>query len=194
MQRLHFFQRHRPRSSALRMRGLSLIEVMVTVASLGVLAALAGPSFQPLIDKWRVQQAIDNMKTTIYYARSEGIKRGGGIGIQRNTSGSGCAQVTTKEEWGCGWFVFVDTNDNGTWKEGEEILQTTPALTKINVIHNGGGANIKVNRYGKLGSLNAKGFFFNPDSTGVASSATRSLCMSSGGRIRIAEEIPCPKK
>ncbi len=194
MQRLHFFQRHRPRSSAFRMRGFSLIEVMVTVAILAILAALAGPSFQPLIDKWRVQQAIENMKTTIYYARSEGIKRGGRIGIQKNANGNDCTQAGTKEEWGCGWFVFADTNDNGTWQKDEEILQTTPALTKINVIHNGGGANIKVNRYGKLGSLNAKGFFFNPDSTGVASSATRSLCMSSGGRIRIAEEIPCPKK
>ena len=194
MHRLHFFQRHRPRSITRPVRGFSLIEVMVTVAILGVLAALAGPSFQPLIDKWRVQQAIDNMKTTIYYARSEGIKRGGGIGIQRNTSGSGCAQVKTTQEWGCGWFVFVDSDGNNKWKAGEEILQTIPPPTKVNVMHNGGGTNIKVDRYGKLGSLNTKGFFFNPDSTGVASSATRSLCMSAGGRIRIVEEIPCPKK
>ena len=185
----------RPVAGAIKVRGFSLIELMVTVGILAILAALAGPSFQPLIDKWRVQQTVDNMKTTIYYARSEGIKRGGRIGIQKNAQGTdGCTLAKTTQEWGCGWFVFADTNDNGTWQKDEEILQTTPALTKINVIHNGGGANIKVNRYGKLGSLNAKGFFFNPDSTGVASSATRSLCMSSGGRIRIAEEIPCPKK
>ena len=195
MQRLHFFQRHRPRSSALRMRGFSLIEVMVTVGILAILAALAGPSFQPLIDKWRVQQAIENMKTTIYYARSEGIKRGGRIGIQKNAQGTdGCTLAKTTQEWGCGWFVFVDSDGNNKWKAGEEILQTIPPPTKVNVMHNGGGTNIKVDRYGKLDSLNTKGFFFNPDSTGVASSATRSLCMSSGGRIRIAEEIPCPKK
>lgn len=193
MHTLNIFQ-HRQPAATHRMRGFSLMEVMVVVSILGILAALAGPSFQPLIDKWRVQQAIDNMKTTMYYARSEGIKRGGSIGIQRNASGDGCAQVTSTQEWSCGWFVFVDSDDNNKWKEGEIILQTTPALTKVNVIHNGGSTNIKVDRYGKLGSLNAKGFFFNPDSTGVSSPATRSLCMSAGGRIRIVEEIPCPKK
>ena len=184
----------RPVTGATQMRGFSLIELMVTVGILAILAALAGPSFQPLIDKWRVQQAIDNMKTTIYYARSEGIKRGGGIGIQRNTSGSGCAQVTTKEEWGCGWFVFVDTNDNGTWKAGEEILHTIPPPTNLNIVHSSGGTNIKVDRYGKMSGINAKGFSFVSTSGGSGSLTAQSLCMSSGGRIRIAEEIPCPKK
>ena len=194
MQRLHFFQRHRPRSSALRMRGFSLIEVMVTVAILAILAALAGPSFQPLIDKWRVQQAIENMKTTIYYARSEGIKRGGRIGIQKNANGNDCTQAGTKEEWGCGWFVFVDSDGNNKWKAGEEILQTIPPPTKVNVMHNGGGTNIKVDRYGKMSGINAKGFSFVSTSGGSGSLTAQSLCMSSGGRIRIVQEVPCPKK
>ena len=191
MHLLSFCPQRQP-TSAHRMHGFSLMEVMVVVSILGILAALAAPSFQPLIDKWRVQQTIESMKSTIYYARSEAIKRGGNIGIQKNAQGTdGCQQANTKEEWGCGWFVFVDTDGNNKRKADEVILQTTPAPTNINVMHKGGGANISVNRYGKLGSLNAKGFVFNPDSTGVSSPATRSLCMSSGGRIRITEKIPC---
>ena len=194
MHRLHFFQRHRPRSSALRMRGFSLIEVMVTVGILGVLAALAGPSFQPLIDKWRMTQAIENMKSTMYYARAEAVKRGGRIGIQKNADGGGCTQAGTKEEWGCGWFVFVDTNDNGTWKAGEEILHTIPPPTNLNIVHSSGGTNIKVDRYGKMSGINAKGFSFVSTSGGSGSLTAQSLCMSSGGRIRIVQEVPCPKK
>lgn len=44
----------RHNSAAKEMRGFTLLEVMVTVGILGVLAALAAPSFQPLIEKWRV--------------------------------------------------------------------------------------------------------------------------------------------
>ena len=194
MQRLHFFQRHRPRSSALRMRGFSLIEVMVTVGILAILAALAAPSFQPLIDKWRVQQTVENMKSTLYYARSEAIKRGGRIGIEQNNNIPGCQLAETDEEWGCGWFVFVDSEGtgNGKWnKNKEEILQTIAPPTKVNVIHKNGGANIKVNRNGMMSGLNAKGFIFAPEPAGISSPATRGICMASGGRIRVIEDVPC---
>ena len=193
MQRLHFFQRHRPRSSALRMRGFSLIEVMVTVGILAILAALAGPSFQPLIDKWRVQQTVENMKSTLYYARSEAIKRGGRVGIQKNDDVADCT-ASTSQEWGCGWFVFVDSEGtgNGKWnKNKEEILQTIAPPTKVNVIHKNGGANIKVNRNGMMSGLNAKGFIFAPEPAGISSPATRGICMASGGRIRVIEDVPC---
>lgn len=193
MHRLHFFQRHRPCSSALRMRGFSLIEVMVTVAILGVLAALAGPSFQPLIDKWRVQQTVENMKSTLYYARSEAIKRGGRVGIQKNDVAD-CAPDSTAQEWNCGWFVFVDSEGtgNGKWnKNKEEILQNIPPPINVDVIHKSGGTNINVDRYGKMSGLNAKGFIFSPALTGISSPATRGICMASGGRIRVIEDIPC---
>ena len=193
MQRLHFFQRHRPRSSALRMRGFSLIEVMVTVGILASLAALAGPSFQPLIDKWRVQQTVENMKSTLYYARSEAIKRGGRVGIQKNDVAD-CAPDSTAQEWNCGWFVFVDSEGtgNGKWnKNKEEILQNIPPPINVDVIHKSGGTNINVDRYGKMSGLNAKGFIFSPALTGISSPATRGICMASGGRIRVIEDIPC---
>ena len=193
MQRLHFFQRHRPRSSALRMRGFSLIEVMVTVGILAILAALAAPSFQPLIDKWRVQQTVENMKSTLYYARSEAIKRGGRVGIQKNDVAD-CAPDSTAQEWNCGWFVFVDSEGtgNGKWnKNKEEILQNIPPPINVDVIHKSGGTNINVDRYGKMSGLNAKGFIFSPALTGISSPATRGICMASGGRIRVIEDIPC---
>ena len=190
MHTLNIFQSHQPTAAHL-VRGFSLIEVMVTVGILGVLAALAGPSFQPLIAKWRVLQTVDNMKSTIYYARSEAIKRGGGLGVQKAKNVGSCTLAGTNQEWGCGWFVFVDNNGNGKWNAGEEILQTISPPINVNVMHTSGSTNIKVDRYGMMSGLNAKGFAFTPEPTSITSSATRSLCMSSGGRIRVIEEIPC---
>ena len=168
------------------------MEVMLVVGVLGVLATLVAPSFTRIIEKWRVQQTVEIMKSTLYFARSEAIKRGGGIGIEKHPkTTAGCSLANTNEEWGCGWFVFVDSDDNGKWKSGEEILQTVSIPANTDVIHKSGGISIRVDRYGMMSGLNAKGFIFSPSSTGISSPATRGICMASGGRIRVIEDVPC---
>ena len=177
---------------ARRASGFTLIEVMVTVAILATLAALAGPSFQPLIEKWRVQQAVGDMQSTIYYARSEAIKRGGYVGIQKSANDKkGCTLAKYKQEWGCGWFVFVDKNNDGKWGTDEQIIQRIPPPVNTNVMHTSGGTNIKLDRYGMMSGLNAKGFAFVPTSGNPSSPTTRGICVSSGGRIRVIKDIPC---
>lgn len=183
---------HCPKPVTRAAHGFTLTEVMVTVAVLATLAALAGPSFQPLIEKWRVQQAVGDMQSTIYYARSEAIKRGGYVGIQKNDNNTdGCTLAETNQEWSCGWFVFVDKNSNGKWSAGEEIIQRIPPPSNTNVMHNSGGKNIKLDRYGMMSGLNAKGFAFVPTSGNPSSPTTRGICVSSGGRIRVIKDIPC---
>ena len=182
-----------PRTAARRQaRGFTLLEVMVVVAIIAVLAAIAAPSFTPLIERWRVRDATNAMTDTLYLARAEAIKRGGQIGIQKLPKTTpGCKLANTNEEWGCGWFVFVDSDDNGKWKSGEEILQTVSIPANTDVIHKSGGISIRVDRYGMMSGLNAKGFIFSPSSTGISSPATRGICMASGGRIRVIEDVPC---
>jgi type IV fimbrial biogenesis protein FimT len=179
-------------STKMSLRGFTLTETMVVVAILAILIALAAPNFTPIIERWRVRQAVENMTSTMYFARSEAIKRGGNIGIQKNAKNTdGCTLADTKQEWGCGWFVFVDSNGNGAWNSGEEKLQIFAPPTMINVMHNSGSENIKVNRWGQMDGLNAKGFTLSPEPAGISSPATQSICVASGGRIRVIEGTPC---
>ena len=193
MHTLNVFQTRQP-ITAHWMRGFSLAEVMVTVGILAVLASLAAPSFTPLIEKWRVQQAVDNMKSTLYYARSEAIKRGGRIGIEKNAQNTdGCTLAKTTQEWGCGWFVFVDIDGNGKWKKGEDILQTIPPPSGIDIMRKPSGANLNLDSYGMTNGANIISFTFSPNRTGISSPATRSACMAAGGRIRVIEDSSCTK-
>lgn len=165
---------------------------MVVIIILGILTTLVGPIFTMMMDRWRVRSATQSMVDTLYFARSEAIKRGGNIGIQKLPNiTKGCQLAGTSQEWGCGWIVFVDSDGNGKHKVGEEILQTITASTNTDVIHKSGSSNINVDRNGKMSGLNAKGFIISPASTGIASPATRGICMAAGGRIRIIEDVPC---
>lgn len=175
-----------------KVSGFTLIETLIVTAIAAVLIALAAPSFGTTIDRWRVRKAVESMTSTLYYARSEAIKRGGGVGIQKNPKTTpGCTLANTNQEWGCGWFIFADENNDGKWQATEERLQIITTPKNTNVIHKGGGQSFRVDRYGMMSGLNAKGFIFSPEPEGISSPATKGLCISSGGRIRVIKEVPC---
>lgn len=180
----------RPRRHA---SGFTAIELMVTVAVLAILAALAVPSFQLLLERWRVREATEGLQSTLYYARSEAIKRGGNVVLRKNPQGTdGCQEAGGTQAWGCGWFVFVDSNGNGTRQTTEEILHTTPPPKKLNAMIRPQANFLRFDRYGIAGT-NAMSFVVSPVGPDTTSPATRTLCFSRGGRIRVLDgEVTCP--
>ena len=169
------------------------MEVMVVVAIMGILAALAAPSFTPLIERWRVRQATEQLQSTLYYARSEAIKRGGGIAITKLPNGTnGCTYASTDRMWSCGWIVCEDLNGNGECGTTEPVLQRVDAASRVMVVRTASGKHIKLNRWGLVAGPYL-GFNIFPLDKTLSNPNTRGLCMSSGGRVRIVpqEDVPC---
>jgi len=174
--------------------GFTAIELLVTVAIVGVLAALAAPSFTPLLESWRVRQVTEQLQSTLSYARSEAIKRGGRVAIQKlpnNTNG--CTTASGTDNWDCGWFVCEDTNGNGTCTTNEPVLQRYDAPVNIEVTRSTSSASIKFNRWGLVDGK-WPGFSLVPKGKSTTNPAALGVCMSSGGRIRVIppKDIPCP--
>lgn len=181
------------RTAAAAPWGFTVIELMVVIAVLAVLASLAAPSFTPLIERWRVRQTLEGLQSTLYYARSEAIRRGGGVAIQKLPQGTnGCTLAADRDDWGCGWVVFVDANGNDQWDAGEEI-QRFDVQARTLVTRSTSSAVIQLNRWGGMAGLSAIGFTIAPHPSGIASPATRGLCVAAGGRIRVItkEQVPC---
>lgn len=175
-------------------RGFTLIEVMVVVAIVAVLAALAAPSFTPLLERWRVRSAVEGLQSTLYFARSEAIKRGGNVIVQKLPNGTnGCTLAPTASDWGCGWSVCTIATAAGTCtSSGSAILQRFDAPSKVQVSRTSGGARIVLNRWGLVAGTFV-GFSLVPDTKSTTDPAARGVCMSSGGRIRVIPpaDIPC---
>lgn len=179
--------------SQIQTRGFTAIELLVVVSIAAILAALAAPSFTPLIESWRVRQATELLQSSLYYARSEAIKRGGHVVIQKipnNTNG--CTTASSNQDWDCGWFVCHDTNKNGDCGASEPVLQRIDAPSRVQISRTWGGKSIKLDRWGLVDGT-WLGFSLVPLNKSITHSGARGVCMSAGGRIRIIppEAIPC---
>lgn len=94
---------HRTRSLAFFENGLSLIEVLVVVAILGILMAVGLPEFRTLIADQRLRSAASDLVGELAYARAEAIKQQRRVVVER-----------TGATWRDGWKVYVDANANNT--------------------------------------------------------------------------------
>lgn len=176
-----------------RIGGFTAVELMVVVAILGMVTAMAAPSFTPWIESWRVRQTAEQLQSTLYYTRSEAIRRGGRVVIQKLPNGTnGCTEASSTTDWGCGWFVCDDANDNGTCGATEAVLQRIDISSGMQVTRTGGGANIKFNRWGLVDGA-WLGFSLVPKDKSISDTSARGVCMSSGGRVRVITHsyLPC---
>lgn len=176
--------------------GLTLIEVLVSVAILAVLAAVAVPSFKTITERMRVSTVSDELSAALNLTRGSAIQNNGNVTLRKLTAASvglPNAACKTNQNWSCGWQVFRDADGDGILDTDDDELIYTFAITNgVTVQRSGTGARLTANRWGQLNGVNAVGFTISPTGTGVSSPATTQLCINSGGRIRILEgQVSC---
>lgn len=122
-------------------RGLSLIELLVTMSIAVILLTIGVPSFVDMITSNTATSYANDLLADINYARSEAITRGTRVVVCKGAAtavGSDCATGN----WEDGWKVFEDCNDNQTIDnatcpdrnadgaaDNEEVLRVHAALS-----------------------------------------------------------------
>lgn len=140
------------------MNGVTLLELMVTVAIVAILGALAAPSFQAMIQANRTRTVASELLATLNLARSEAARRGQPVSICRSSNGSSCSSSGTG--WDQGWIAFVNVdNDKPAVRDSNElILQVKQNLpTGVTVRPNSNFTNYLT--YSRTGLANQMGTF-----------------------------------
>lgn len=119
----------------IRQAGVTLIELLVTIAVAAILLSIAVPSFQSLMNASRVSNPANELLATMQLARMEAFRRGERTVVCRSdnaeTASPSCN--ASSGNWG-GWVAFVDVNANGVRDGSEEVLRGTAVVAPTVVV------------------------------------------------------------
>lgn len=100
------------------MRGVTLVELMVTVAVLAIVTAIAYPSFTDVLRSNRVSTATNELVASLALARSEAIRSARPTGVCASKEGSAC-----DGSWSDGLLVWEDRDGDGELDPGEQVVR-----------------------------------------------------------------------
>ncbi|WP_284334777.1 GspH/FimT family pseudopilin [Comamonas sp. NoAH] len=165
-------------------RGLTLIELMLTLAVLAILMAIAAPSFTPMMERWQANQAVDELESVLAFARSESIRRGGGLSLLRIAQRGACKAADN--EWQCGWTLAIDVDQDGSADNDQATLrQSSSSYNNLVISASANSDAILIDRWGTLSLLDAGNIFvLSASPTDQPSANTNKLCIQAGGLIR----------
>lgn len=167
-----------PHHPARKVRGFTLIELMVVVAMLAILAALAAPSFADAIRRQRVESMREEMLASVALAKAEAVTRGQRVTMLRTTP---CPQAANALDWDCGWTVFADLNGNNTINAGEPILHVVQGKPGTRILRNPAASVTSIDRFGQPPMVRIEIF---PAGSGFNAADGLLLCLARSGRVR----------
>lgn len=180
---LHSNKKHATQKKDLS--GFTLIELMVTVAVLGILSAIALPSFSGLLASSRVNSAATDLWAAMQFARSEAVKRNETVTVCPSTNETGCAAAGTS--FASGWIVRPGPATLPAGEAEPAALRVYPALRPT--ITATGSRRIEYTSLGRptpasLDSLSLDVAF----TISAPASRTRHVCITNAGLPEVRRE------
>ena len=175
---------------AKKQTGLTLIELMVTLAVAIILVAVGMPLFSGIVANNRAVAQTNALTSALNLGRSEAVRRGTPVAVCAATTALPVASpacATSSPDWTNGWFVFADDDDDGAVDTGETLIRMWDALSANATVAVTGRAWVTFDNAGGADGMHTVQLG-QSDATGTAN---RCVTITAPGNIRMARG-DCP--
>ncbi|HET6913243.1 MAG TPA: GspH/FimT family pseudopilin [Rhodanobacteraceae bacterium] len=166
-----------------RQRGLTLIELLITLSIAGILAAIGMPALGSMLARSHRQSAESALEASLMHAREMAIMRNTHMIVCPSSDGAACSGDTN---WQHGWLVAADADHDNQPDRGSfvAVFNAMP-----------GGMRI-------LASRGRPRVVFRPDGSAAGTNAQLTVChtgdphagvavvVSNSGRVRVGDADP----
>lgn len=157
---------------------MTIIEAMIAVLIVAVLAAIAAPNLSELYVRNRLDTTANEFVTALNLARSEAIRRGTGVTVQRLAAGA------TLWDWTAGWQVRV-TDSGEVLRVGQRISAPLTLymaqVTEVDVRFTSTGRTEAISNYRAFVLC-----YENQIATASKQSRSRGIIIEPSGRVQLA--------
>lgn len=165
-------------SSLQKHKGLSLLELMITVAIASILLTAVGPNVRSILTSNDISGSINNLSGVLRFARHTSINEESEVVVCPSSNYSDCAS-----DWSNTKIVFIDTDGNGNRGDDEELLASSDAVPSTLTL-NGVSGSLLFKSDGSIDSNASLAITVCPDSEDEE--YARALLVTSFGRITVS--------
>jgi type IV fimbrial biogenesis protein FimT len=151
------------------MQGMTLVEMMVVLALIGIGMTIATPSFNAMIGRNQAATQINELVSAINLARSEASKSSGSVRV---------LAVSGDEDFADGWCVVAGTTADCTGT----VIRSFPALTNVVSVMSE-SASIQFNSFGEVNPATSRNFIY------CSEAKKRVITITPVGRTSIREAV-----
>lgn len=113
-----------------RQLGITLLEMMITLAIAAILVTIVAPGAQSILQKNQIAAEINDVSAALQFARFQAIEQQRTTIVCPSSDYSQC----DNDDWRLAKIVFTDANGNGRRDANEALLFSTQPMSSTNAM------------------------------------------------------------
>jgi len=163
-------------------KGLSLIELLVYIAILGIITMIATASFQSFLSSKQSSAHLIKLKALIAEAQAEAIDTKSVVTVCPTTNEKSC----NSKNWSNEIIAFVDHNGDKSIKGDDQLIEVMPAVVKGDALYYSGFGSQKYLQFEPNGFFYTNNGTFKYCSMVDGKTNVQGIIISKTGRVRDA--------